>query len=110
MGTPFVAVYRLSALTFLAARRLVKVPFVAMPNLIAGRQIVPELLQEKFTPQSVAAELKKIISDGPEREQMLAALAEVCDKLRFSGRARGATAIERAADAVLRAAPPSGDR
>ena len=110
MGTPFVAVYRLSSLTFFAARRLVKVPFVAMPNLIAGRQIVPELLQEKFTPQSVAAELKKIISDGPEREQMLAALAEVCDKLRFSGRARGATAIERAADAVLRAAPPTGDR
>ena len=110
MGTPFVAVYRLSALTFFAARRLVKVPFVAMPNLIAGRQVVPELLQENFTPQNVAAELKKIISDGPERQQMLAALAEVCDKLKFSGRARGATAIERAADAVLRAAPPRGDR
>ena len=110
MGTPFVAVYRLSALTFFAARRLVKVRFVAMPNLIAGRQVVPELLQENFTPQNVAAELKKILADGPEREQMLAALAEVCDKLKFSGSARGATAIERAADAVLRAVVSSGER
>ena len=110
MGTPFVAVYRLSALTFLAARRLVKVSFVAMPNLIAGRQVVPELLQENFTPQNVAAELKKIISDGPEREQMLAALAEVCDRLKFAGTARGPTAIERAADAVLRAVVSSGER
>src|SRR5438067_6077316 len=110
VGTPFVAVYRLSALTFFAARRLVKVPFVAMPNVIAGREIVPELLQEKFTPQNVAAELKQIVSDGPERDQMLAALAEVRDKLKSSGNARGATAIERAADAVLRAVPPTGDR
>jgi lipid-A-disaccharide synthase len=110
MGTPFIAVYRLSALTFFAARRLVKVPFVAMPNLIAGRQIVPELLQENFTPQNVAAELKKILSDGAEREQMLAALADVRERLKFSGSARGVTAIERAADAVLRAVPPTGDR
>ena len=81
-----------------------------MPNLIAGRQVVPELLQEKFTPQNVAAELKQILSDGPERDRMLAALAEVRDKLKSSGSARGATAIERAADAVLRAVPPTGDR
>src|SRR5438045_2832581 len=93
VGTPFIAVYRLSALTFFAARRLVKVPFVAMPNLIAGRQIVPELLQENFTPHHVAAELKKIISDGPEREQMLAALADVSDTLKFSRCAPGAPAI-----------------
>src|SRR5260370_20445037 len=75
MGTPFVTVYRLSPLTFFAAKRLVKVPYVAMPNLIAGRQIIPELLQNDFTPENVVKHLKQIISDGEPREQMLAAVA-----------------------------------
>lgn len=105
MGTPFVTVYRLSPLTFFAARRLVKVPHVAMPNLIAGHQIIPELLQSDFTPQRVAAELQKILDDGPARHQMLTDLAAVHEKLRFPGRShlQGPTAIERAADAVFKA-------
>lgn len=105
MGTPFVTVYRLSPLTFFAARRLVKVPFVAMPNLIASRQIVPELLQSDFTPHRVAAEVNKILDDGPARQQMLADLDAVREKLRFPGHShlKGTTAIERAADAVMKA-------
>ena len=110
MGTPFVTVYRLSPLTFFAARRLVKVPHVAMPNLIAGRQIVTELLQNDFTPHRVAAELTKIIGDGLARQQMLADLAGVREKLQFPGRShlQGATAIERAADAVMKSVDAHG--
>jgi len=99
MGTPFVVVYRLSPLTFFAAKRLVKVPHVAMPNLIAGRQIVPELLQEEFTAENVVKHLQPLIDDGEPRRQMLANLAGVQAALRRKGQR---PAIERAADAIMR--------
>ena len=99
MGTPFVMVYRVSPLTWTLGRPLVKVPHFAMPNLIAGREVVPELVQSDFTPEKVVAELRKIIPDGPEREHMLTGLAEVREKLRGSGM----SAADRAAEAVLKA-------
>jgi lipid-A-disaccharide synthase len=106
MGCPFVTVYRLSRLTFRAAKKLVKVPYVAMPNLIAGSRIVPELLQEDFTPQKVASALKEILADGTAREEMLHDLAAVVSKLKFQPTGKQATtAIERAADAVMRVLP-----
>ena len=49
MGTPFVMVYRVSPLTYLVGRPRVKVPYFAMVNLIAGEEIVPELVQQDFT-------------------------------------------------------------
>jgi lipid-A-disaccharide synthase len=81
-GTPFVVVYRLAPLTWLLGRRLVALDTFAMPNLIAGKRIVPELIQSRFTPASVARELNAIIPDGPARQQMLAHLQEVRGKLR----------------------------
>jgi lipid-A-disaccharide synthase len=99
MGTPFIAVYRLSPLTFFAAKRLVKVPHVAMPNLIAGRQIVPELLQDDFTSDNVAAHLHQIVEDGELRSRMLAGLAEVQAILHRDGEP---PAVERAADAIMK--------
>lgn len=110
MGCPFVAVYKLSPITFWAARRLVKVPFAAMPNLVAGRQIVPELLQNDFTPERVAAELRAILEQRDTREQMIAGFAEVCESLRSKTGALQASAIERAADAILRTVPSTGTR
>ena len=99
MGVPFIAVYRLSALTFFAAKRLVKVPHVAMPNLIAGRQIIPELLQNDFTPESMVKHLQQIVPDGEPRQQMLAGLAEVQATLHREGER---PAVERAADAIMK--------
>ncbi len=99
-GTPFVMVYRVSRLTWRLGRRLVKVPYFAMVNLIAGREVVPELVQSDFTPENVVARLQKIIPDGPTRERMLAGLAEVREKLE-AGSDR--PAAERAAEAVLSA-------
>src|SRR5262249_37505506 len=78
---PFVCVYKLSPLTYRLARKMVKVPYACMVNLIAGREIVPELLQKDFTPKNVAKELEKILREGPEREAQLAGFAEVRARL-----------------------------
>jgi lipid-A-disaccharide synthase len=83
-GTPFVVVYRLSGLTWKLGRRMVKLQHFAMPNLIARRKVVPELIQDDFTAENVVLELRKIIPDGPGRERMLAGLAEVRAKLKPS--------------------------
>jgi lipid-A-disaccharide synthase len=99
-GTPMVVVYRVSPLTWKLGRGLLRVPFIAMPNLIAGREVVPELLQSDFTAASVARKLAEILPDGPAREKMLAGLAEVNSRLRSPG--ASGTASERAADAILR--------
>jgi lipid-A-disaccharide synthase len=100
IGVPFVAVYRLSPLTFWAAQWLVKVPYVAMPNLISDVQVVPELLQENFTPQSVSSHVREILAEGPARAKMMQGLEKVRAILQNRGNGRQ-PAIERAADAVL---------
>jgi lipid-A-disaccharide synthase len=81
MRTPFVMVYRVSPLTYLLGKPRVKVPRFAMVNLIAGEQVVPELVQHDFTTPNVVAEIEKILPDGDERERMLEGLAEVRKKL-----------------------------
>jgi lipid-A-disaccharide synthase len=80
-GTPFIVVYRLAPLTWLLGRRLVKLDTFAMPNLIAGKKIVTELIQKDFTAQNVVRELNSIIPDGPARRQMEAALKMVQQRL-----------------------------
>ena len=113
ISTPFVAVYRVSKLTFAAAKRLVRYPTeipaekdvhgnlpIAMVNLIAGRRVVPELLQEQFSAANIVAHLKPLLADGPERAAQVEALAEVRRNLQSP---TGQTAIERVRDAVLTA-------
>ena len=100
-GTPMVVVYRVSALTWALGHHLLRVPYVAMPNLIAGEQVVPELIQSDFTPEKVAEKLGEILAEGPAREKMKVALAGVSARLRPVGET--GTAAERAADAVLAA-------
>jgi lipid-A-disaccharide synthase len=85
METPFVMVYRVTALTYLLGRSTVKVPHFAMVNLIAGEEVVPELVQQDFTPERVASEVRKIIPDGQPREKMLDGLRSVRRLLRGDG-------------------------
>jgi len=99
IGTPFVMVYRVSPLSWTLGRPLVKVDRFAMPNLIAGRDVVPELVQNKFTAEAVVTELKKILPDGPDRQRMIDGLADVRAKLH--PQEPGITASDRAAEAVL---------
>ena len=100
-GVPFVVVYRVSPLTWRLGRPLLKVPHVAMANLIAGREVVPELIQSDFTSGNVIARLAELLPDGAPREKMLAGLAEVRARLQVGS---GQRASERAAQAVLRVA------
>jgi lipid-A-disaccharide synthase len=98
LGNPFVVVYRLSKLSYAIARRFVRVPHVAMANLIAGRRVVPELIQHEFTAANVVAALRPLLNDGPAREESMAALREVRALLHTrEGEAVGERAIDRVA-------------
>src|SRR3954470_14318210 len=99
-GTPFVVVYRVSPITWNLGRRLLKVPFVAMPNLIAGKEIVPELLQQDFTSKNVVACLRPLLDDSSKRITMVRQLELVREKLKQESRV--GTAADRAADAILK--------
>lgn len=99
LGNPFVVVYRLSKPSYAIARRFVTVPHVAMANLIAGRRVVPELIQDEFTTANVVAAMKSLLADGPERHAMMNGLGEVRERLHT--RNAGDTAIERVARICL---------
>ena len=81
IGNPFVVVYRVSALTYAVAKRAVKVPHVAMANLIAGKRVVPELIQHDFTAANIVQEIEKLLPDGDARESMKMGLRTVREKL-----------------------------
>ena len=97
-GRPMVVVYRLSPLTYRLGRRFVHVDTFAMVNLIAGRRIVPELIQEDCTAANVAREVLALLTDPGHFDESRRALREVRDKLGQSG------ASARAAEAVLQTA------
>jgi len=118
IGTPFVVVYRVSNLTFRMAKALVRYPPeipaelddhgnlpIAMVNLIAGRRIVPEFLQEQFTGENVATALRPLLADSPQREAQLAALAEVRRRL-LSPTER--TAMQSLRDSILQSLEGEG--
>jgi lipid-A-disaccharide synthase len=81
MGTPFVMVYRVSPLTYALGKPRVKVPYFAMVNLIAEEEVVPELVQHKFTVENIVAEMNQIIPDGEPRTRMIERLAMVKQRL-----------------------------
>ena len=110
IGNPFIVVYRVSSLTYALAKRLIRYPAeipaqedahgnlpIAMVNLIAGRRVVPELIQQHFTAANVAAALGPLLGDTPERTRMIAELAEV---RRILQPASGSSSITRVCDAV----------
>jgi len=99
MGTPFVMVYRVSALTYALGKPRVKVPYFAMVNLIAGEEVVPELVQHKFTAENIVAEMNKIIPDGAPRARMIARLTVVKSRLQQGG--GGAHPSDAAAEVIL---------
>ena len=100
MTTPFVMVYRVSPLTYFLGRPRVKVPHFAMVNLIAGKEVVPELVQHDFTAENVVARLRDILPDGQARDQMIEGLGSVKTLLRGPNQDR-LHAAERAAEAVM---------
>jgi lipid-A-disaccharide synthase len=100
MDLPFVMVYRVTPLTYLLGRSTVKVRYFAMVNLIAGEQVVPELVQADFTPEKVTAEIRKIIPESEARKKMLEGLKDV--RLRLEGDQEShIRAADRAARAIF---------
>jgi lipid-A-disaccharide synthase len=77
LGTPLVTFYRVTALSWLVGRRLVRVPFLSMVNLVAGRKIVPELMQNEMRGEILAAEALRLLLDPAARERMRRDLADV---------------------------------
>jgi lipid-A-disaccharide synthase len=96
LGTPMVVVYRVSPTSAFVLRRMVRSPFIAMVNLIAGRRVVPELIQDQFTSAALEEEVRKLLESPGAGDEMKAGLAEVRAKLGPGG------AIERAADIFAR--------
>ena len=87
-GTPFVTVYRTHPVTFALARRLVRVQHVALANLVAGRRVVPEVLQAEATPERLAHELLPLLDQGsPERQRVVEGLQGVRSALGEPGAA-----------------------
>jgi len=92
---PFVLIYRVAWLTYLAARLVVKIKYLGMPNVLADREIVPEFIQHKAQSRAIAAAVARLLTDKSERARMLADFAGVAEKL---GRGE---AGENGADAII---------
>lgn len=92
---PIVAAYRVSVITAFLARRLLKIRYVTLPNIVAGKPVIPELLQRDASPEAMARELEPLLADTPQRRTQLAGLAEVRVMLGEPG------ATRRAAQAIL---------
>lgn len=95
-GKPMVIVYRLSSMTYALARRFIRLSTFGMVNLVAGRAVVPELIQGECTPANIAREVLSLLTDDARAETMRRDLADVRRALGGGG------ASERAADAILR--------
>jgi lipid-A-disaccharide synthase len=93
MDVPFVVVYRLSSLTYALGRPFVRVPHYAMPNLIAGREVVKELIQRDFQPEALASEVLALCEDAGRRAELRTGLAEVRRRLGGPGASARAAAI-----------------
>ena len=95
VGTPVIATYRISPLAGFVAKRLLKIPYVTLPNIVAGEAIVPELLQQEASPERMAREVLAMLTDPARREQQLAGLSRVRAQLGEPG------AVSRGAEAIL---------
>ncbi|WP_312518429.1 lipid-A-disaccharide synthase [Anaerospora sp.] len=98
MKVPTVIVYRLATLTYVLGKLLVKIPDIGLPNIIAGRRIMPELLQSEVTPANIARQSIALLTDKAVREQAMADLTEVREKLGETG------AVNRVAQVILEVA------
>jgi lipid-A-disaccharide synthase len=95
LDVPMVVVYKVTPITAALAKPLVRTKFFSMVNLIAGRQVVTELIQNDFTPPNATRELHRLLTDAQARQSLRAGLAEVREKLGPPG------AVARAAEEIV---------
>ena len=92
---PTVVVYKTSLITYIIGKLLVKVPYVAMPNILAEEEIFPEFIQNKATPDNIANASLRILQDSTERQKILTGLKHIASQLGEPG------ATNRAAKSIL---------
>ena len=95
-GMPFVLIYKVAWPTYVAARLVVNVDFLGMPNLLAGKEVVPEFIQHEAKPDAIVNAVRSLMEDSPARDRMISDFEVIVSKLGGSG------ASERAAQAILK--------
>lgn len=90
---PMIVAYKLSAMTWWLASRLVKVPYISLPNLLAGEKLVPEFLQHDVTPGALSAELLQLLDDAGQKQQLQASFSDIHRSIRLDANAQAAAAI-----------------
>jgi lipid-A-disaccharide synthase len=84
---PLIVAYRTGRINYAVARRLVKVPNIGLVNVVAGREVAREFIQDEIEPSAMADALSEVLKDGPGRQEVLSGLAEVRSKLGSPGAA-----------------------
>ncbi len=77
IGTPMVVVYRTSPLTYQIGKCLVKIPYISLVNILAGKEIVPELIQHRMTPELISQEVLALVTDAERRNAMTLAFQQI---------------------------------
>ena len=85
LGIPMIIAYRVSPISYWIGKRVVNVPFIGLVNLVAGKGVVPELIQNEVTPHRFAEEADAILKDGLTRENMIKNLGLVKERLGQGG-------------------------
>lgn len=98
MNVPTVIIYKVAALTYFLGKFLVKIPYIGLPNIVAGRKVVPELIQSAAQADNISQESLKILTNQTERDRILKDLAEIRQKLGSTG------AIGKVAQVILQVA------
>ena len=94
-GMPFVLIYKVAWPTYVAAHLVVNVDFLGMPNLLAGKEVVPEFIQHEAKPDAIVAAVRLLMEDSPARDRMISDFETTTSKLGGTG------ASKRAAQAIL---------
>ena len=95
-GQPFIILYKTARSTFFLGRKLIRIPYIGLANVVAGKKIVPEFLQDEIHPETIAQEAVYLLHHDDLKEKMISDLKEVQTKLGAPG------AFTRAADAVMK--------
>ncbi len=93
MKRPMVVAYRMAALTYFIMKRLIRIPYIALPNLLAGRGLVPELIQTNASPANLASAILERLTDEARQDAISAQFAEIHQQLRRGASAQAAKAV-----------------
>jgi len=93
LGTPLVIVYKVSPIEYHAGRFLIRVPCIGLPNLVAGRRVCPELIQEDASPERIAGEAERLLTDPRALKEQTTGLREIERRVGGPGAARRAARI-----------------